>query len=113
MNRASSHGLAWQAQGPGGPVIAPTLLCARLPSEADRALLEQACHQARIATRRWYQPLLQRSPVLRECCMLLEAPNAQDLERTLLGLPFFLGMVPQQRVRVRAILAQALGGRGR
>lgn len=108
MNQASGHALNWQAQGPGGPLMAPTLLCARLPDAEARAALEQACQQARIMTRRWYQPLLQHMDVLQQRCLSLDTPNAEALGQTLLGLPFFLGMTPQQCQRITAVLESAL-----
>lgn len=104
----SSHSLAWQGQGPGGPLMAPTLLCMRLPDEYARAALERACQQARIMTRRWYQPLLQHMAVLQQRCVSLDAPNAQALAQTLLGLPFFLGMTNSQRQRIRRVLCGVL-----
>ena len=105
INQASPHPLAWQAAGPGGPLQAPTLLCPRLPHAAARAALEQVCQQARIMTRRWYQPLLSHMGVLQQCCVALDAPNAQALAHTLLGLPFFLGITPAQRQRIQAALS--------
>lgn len=106
MTQASRNPLAWQAQGLGGPLRAPTLLCARLPSESARAALEQTCQQARIMTRRWYQPLLSQMGILAQHCISLDAPNAQALARTLLGLPFFLGITLQQRQRIMEALAR-------
>lgn len=102
----SSQRLTWQASGVNGPQMAPTLLCVRLPNAAARSALEQACHQAHITTRRWYQPLLQHIPVLQQQCLVLETPNAQALAQTLLGLPFFLGMTPQQRQRLESVVGQ-------
>lgn len=108
LNLASGNALSWQAQGAGGSLMAPTLLCARLPDAKVRAALEQICHQSRIMTRRWYQPLLQHMGVLQQRCLSLEAPNAEGLGETLLGLPFFLGMTAAQRQRLRVALQQAL-----
>lgn len=104
----SGGSLVWQAQGPGGPLMAPTLLCMRLPDEHARAALERACQQARIMTRRWYQPLLPHMAVLQQRCVSLDAPNAQALAQTLLGLPFFLCMTLEQRQRITAVLEQVL-----
>lgn len=109
MDQASCQRLTWQAQGPGGPLMAPTLLCARLPGAAARAALEQACQQARIMTRRWYQPLLPHMEVLQQRCLSLDTPNAVQLAQTLLGLPFFLGMTLEQRQRVCGVIDRALG----
>lgn len=109
LDQASSHRLTWQAQGTGGPQMAPTLLCARLPSAAARVELEQACQQARIMTRRWYQPLLQHIHVLQQRCLSLETPNAQALAQTLLGLPFFLGMTSVQSQRLREVICNKPG----
>lgn len=108
LNQISGQRLTWQAPGSSGTQMAPTLLCARLPSAAARSALEQACQQARITTRRWYQPLLQHMPVLQPQCQVLDTPNAQTLAQTLLGLPFFLGMTPEQRQRLVGVVGQVL-----
>lgn len=109
LQQACGDRLVWQAQGTGGALIAPTLLCARLPSAADRSALEQICRQERIMTRRWYQPLLQHMDVLQRRCLLLDTPNAQALSQTLLGLPFFREMTFMQRLRLRNAVAQWTG----
>lgn len=100
MNRVSGHRLVWQAQGLGGPLMAPTLLCARLPDAEARDNLEKSCQQGRIMTRRWYQPLLEHMDVMQQRCLCLDAPNARGLAQTLLGLPFFLSMTAKQRHRI-------------
>ena len=108
MNQTSGGCLTWQAQGPGGPLMAPTLLCARLPDEAARDELEQRFQQARITTRRWYQPLLQHMPALQLRCETLDTFHSQALAKTLLGLPFFLGMTPAQQQRIVQVVEQVL-----
>lgn len=105
IDHVSRHSLVWQLEG-GGALMAPTLLCVRLPSESVRAALEQACQRAYITTRRWYQPLPSHMEVLRQQCLVLDTPNAHALARTLLGLPFFLGMTEAQYQRVLAVVAQ-------
>lgn len=105
LDQASRHSFSWQAPGLCGAQMAPTLLCARLPCAATRSALELACQQARIATRRWYQPLLQHMPALQQHCQLLDTPNAHALAETLLGLPFFLGMTSEQRERVCGVVS--------
>ncbi len=107
LDQASDHSLVWQAQGPGGPLMAPMLLCARLADAQTRTALEQACKQENIMTRRWYQPLLPDMEVLQQRCMSLETPNAVELAQRLLGLPFFLGMTLEQRQRVCGVMKQA------
>lgn len=104
LQQASRYPLAWQAKGPGGPLQAPTLLCMRLPDESVRATVEHACQQARVMTRRWYQPLLPHMAVLQQRCLVLDTPDAQLLGQTLLGLPFFLGMTQPQRQRVLSVI---------
>ena len=106
MDQASDHRLTWQAEGPGGPLMAPTLLCAQLPDAQTRTALELACQQAHIMTRRWYQPLLSHMEVLQQRCLSLDTPNAVQLAQTLLGLPFFLGMTLEQCQRVLDVLKQ-------
>lgn len=107
MDMASPHGLAWQAQGSGGPLNAPTVLCAQLPDAKARSALEQACQRERIMTRRWYQPLLSQMEALRHRCVSLDTPNAQVLADTLLGFPFFLGMSSAQRQRIYDLLSRS------
>lgn len=92
MNLISDHSLIWQKQGAGGPLIAPTLLCTKLPSAAFCNALEDAFREKRIMTRRWYQPLLQHMEILRKRSVSLEAPISKVLEKTLIGLPFFIDM---------------------
>lgn len=97
---ASRGLLRWQTQGGGGALKAPTLLCARLSDEFARLELEQRCREAKITTRRWYQPLLHLMPALRSLCEKLETPNAEALSESLLGLPFFLKMQESHRLRI-------------
>lgn len=108
LNQVAGGRLHWQAQGAGGPLRAPTLLCARLPDAQARAALEAACQRARIMTRRWYQPLLGDMGVLRSRCQALPTPNAQVLGESLLGLPFFLGMEQEERRRIAQALQASL-----
>ena len=100
LDREAGQRLRWQRAGAGGDVVAPTLLCARLPNAELRDALERACQQAHIATRRWYLPLLQHMPALAPLCDVLHTPVAHGLAQTLLGLPFFPQMSPEQRERV-------------
>ncbi|PIF34908.1 dTDP-4-amino-4,6-dideoxygalactose transaminase [Delftia sp. 60] len=97
---ASRGALRWQTEGGGGALKAPTLLCARLSDENARMKLEKRCEEARITTRRWYQPLLHLMPALISLCEKLETPNADSLSGSLLGLPFFLRMQESHRLRI-------------
>lgn len=107
ITRAAGQSLVWQKPGAVGGVRAPTLLCAQFPSEAARNLAEQSLADANITTRRWYQPLLSDMAVLQQCCETLAIPHAQQLSRTLLGLPFFMGITQAQRARIAGALAQS------
>lgn len=107
LDLASGYTLTWQSQGSGGALMAPMLLCARLPNAKSRFVLEQACQEANIMTRRWYQPLLNEMSVLRQRCLCLEITHAVELAQSLLGLPFFLGMSLTQRQRLGRVLTQA------
>jgi len=108
LDQASGASLRWQAQGDGGPLKAPTLLCARLPDARARAALEHVCQSAHIMTRRWYQPLLSDMAVLRSRCLKMPVPNADALAQSLLGVPFFLGMDIEMRQRLHDAVVQAL-----
>lgn len=108
INYFSGDSVAWQAEGDGGPLMAPTVLCARLPNVNVRTALEKAFEQENIMTRRWYQPLLQNMDVLKQSCSILKTPNAMALSQTLLGLPFFLGITAEQRNRVFQVVQNTL-----
>lgn len=100
LNSASGGSLKWQEEGSGGRLMAPTLLCAQLPSEKFRDYLEKICANNFISTRRWYQPLLSEMFVIEKKCHVLKTPNAIFLSKTLLGLPFFVDILPSQIKRL-------------
>ncbi|WP_454707927.1 DegT/DnrJ/EryC1/StrS family aminotransferase [Delftia acidovorans] len=110
VGRIGQHaglGMTFQSSSScGAPLIAPALLCARLPSLPARMKLELVCRERQITTRRWYQPLLQDMPALRPHCEILPTPEAEDLSHTLLGLPFFLNMTGEHRLRVLDAVAE-------
>lgn len=105
LDRVTDYRLAWQCPGSGGVQMAPTLLCAKFPDAASRDAVELVCKEAWVGTRRWYQPLLQDMKVLQQRCKSLETPNAELLSRTLLGLPFFLGMTSLQQQKILGVVA--------
>jgi dTDP-4-amino-4,6-dideoxygalactose transaminase len=105
LDAASGYGLYWQKPEAGG-LVAPTLLCLRLPDGERREVLEQVCQRQKITVRRWYQPLLSHMTVLQHRCIALPAPMATALSQSLLGLPFFLGMTDVQKKRLEEAVAQ-------
>lgn len=110
LNQASDFIFHWQtSRKPEKHIVAPTLLCPRLPSLAARDALEVACQKEKIMTRRWYQPLLHEMDVLKPMCQVLDTPNAQALSNTLLGLPFFVGMTREQSKRLVRVVAEVFG----
>lgn len=104
IGSVTGNALLWQMPGRGGPLMAPTLLCARLPDANARIQMEQCCKTRRITTRRWYQPLLHDMPAMRGYCKLLPTPHAEQLASTLLGLPFFLGISAAHRQSLRGAM---------
>jgi len=100
INEVCGERITWQRQGNGGGLMAPSLLCIRLQSAFERADLENACAQAHIMTRRWYQPLVHEMVALQPYSHVLDTPQASALGVTLLGLPFFLDMTSMQIRRV-------------
>ena len=71
---------------------APAIFCIGAQDERHRNKIEIACSKMRIQTRRWYLPLLQNQSMLKNLERPLETKNANALEATLLGIPFFVGM---------------------
>ncbi|MDA8523760.1 DegT/DnrJ/EryC1/StrS family aminotransferase [Acidovorax sp. NCPPB 4044] len=109
LAHAAGGRIAWQAAGPAGGIMAPTLLCARMPDARSRERLEVLCARQHIATRRWYQPLMHRMEVLMSRSAALPAPRAEALADTLVGLPFFPHMDSAQKLRLANVMAQAMG----
>ncbi|MES2183562.1 MAG: DegT/DnrJ/EryC1/StrS family aminotransferase [Pseudomonadota bacterium] len=105
LDEAAGGRLRWQA---GNDQCAPSLLCVRLPSAEARARLEQACAGDGIGTRRWYQPLLTSMPALTGRCVALPVPHAGDIAQDLVGLPFFPGMLQEQRQRIAGAVRSAM-----
>lgn len=106
--------LTWQAGSER--VMAPTLFCARFGEPGVRDRVERLCAAQRIATRRWYLPLLKQMALPVADTTSLKTPVADALSRGLLGLPFFVGMTPAQQQRLVASVAQAaslVGARSR
>lgn len=95
--------LQWQA---GVPVIAPTMLCVRMAEEA-RQRLERICQKRKIATRRWYQPLLHQHAA--HILLVRQAtPVAEAVASGLIGLPFSPFMASADIDRVVAAVRQAI-----
>lgn len=95
--------LQWQA---GPPVIAPTLLCVRMAEEA-RQRLERICLKRKIATRRWYQPLLHQHAA--HILLVRQAiPVAEAVASGLIGLPFSPFLTSADIDRVVAAVRQAI-----
>lgn len=97
--------LGWQSDE---GLHSPTIMAVRLPDAACRDQAEQACAQAGIQTRRWYLPLVHQHPALSGVRQAFALPVAQALAQTLLGVPFYLGLLPQDIQRVATVLAQAM-----
>jgi dTDP-4-amino-4,6-dideoxygalactose transaminase len=73
-------------------LTSPTMMVVQFKSPDQRDEAEQACQALGIQTRRWYQPLIQEHPALSGVLEAFPTPQARDLSKLLLGLPFFLGM---------------------
>ncbi|WCM92729.1 DegT/DnrJ/EryC1/StrS family aminotransferase [Acidovorax sp. NCPPB 2350] len=108
LDRAARGRLAWQSPGPAGGIMAPTLLCTRVPDAAARDRLEALCAQEHIATRRWYQPLIHRMEALLPRCVVLHTPRADALANTLIGLPFFPHMNHAQMHRLTSVMERVI-----
>ncbi|WP_295954355.1 aminotransferase class I/II-fold pyridoxal phosphate-dependent enzyme [Rhodoferax sp.] len=107
LDAATGDALRWQTTLPGG-IVAPGLLCARMPSAADRLRLERLCQKLKIGTRRWYQPLLGEIRGTAARWESAPTPNANAIARDLIGLPFFPSMTAPQLNAVVEAVGQAV-----
>ncbi len=97
LMQACGQALHWQE---GISLAAPNMLCVRMGNTGLREQLENLCKQRRIATRRWYQPLLHQHASSISPLVALDCPNAEAIASDLIGLPFFIGMDATQLQRV-------------
>lgn len=91
-------------------VFAPSIFNIKFKNQTQRAHAEKEFSNNLIETRRWYQPLIQNHPDLAGIEAPVEMPHALELEKTVLGLPFFLGMTKQDQDRIIRCLKRAIGG---
>lgn len=92
LEACEAQGLRWQADT---GLAAPSVLCVRLRDARQRDACENALAAAGVQTRRWYQPLLPRQPMLGTLDCLGPLPEATALSEQLLGLPFFIDLAPE------------------
>lgn len=103
LETASDGTLIWQA----GNLAAPTILCVRHPDGATCAAIERNCQALGVQTRRWYQPLLHRHPVLAAHSDSLSLDVAESLAPQLLGLPFFPELSDEQMAHVAGAIGMS------
>jgi dTDP-4-amino-4,6-dideoxygalactose transaminase len=105
LSAEAGGAIGWQ--GGSESVAAPTLFCAHFREAGRREQLERICASQRIATRRWYQPLLKQMDLAFADTTSLATPAADELARGLLGLPFFVGMTRQQQELLARVVASS------
>ena len=105
IDTASSQLVAWQKEDEAGRLMAPTVLCVKLPNSDLRQKLEKICAKRGVATRRWYQPLLNDMALMQEDFDCIAAPNCQELSATIIGIPFFVDISEEEMLRVASCFA--------
>lgn len=70
--------------------------------------LEKALNREGIQTRRWYTPLVQNLPFLAPIQAPTPTKVADDLEKTILGLPFYLGLDDQAIGKITQVIEREL-----
>ena len=91
-------------------LFAPSVMPVRLRTARQRSLLEDACADAGIQTRRWYQPLLHEHPSLEGVETLHPLRHAEDLAQTLIGLPFFPDLTSSQLAKIKEVVKNTVTG---
>lgn len=99
--------LRWQAT-PAPGIAAPVLFCVRMQSAEQRSQLEQFCSARNIATRRWYQPILNAMEGVELAWQSGHTPNAQAIAGDLIGLPFFPSMSIEQQQAIVNVMSQVM-----
>lgn len=89
-------------------LFAPSLMPVRLRSSQQRNFLEDACAEAGIQTRRWYQPLLHEHPSLSGVEIVQPLKHAEALSSTLIGLPFFPDLTRQQLAKINEVVKNSV-----
>lgn len=97
---------AWQRTP---AAITRTLLCFRVPVAGMREAIELACAQARIDTRRWYLPALNRHDGFTELPVCGPLPVADALSNELVGLPFHTRLPTADLRRIVDTVTRAVG----
>ena len=77
-------------------VMAPTIFAVLAKNEDHRLDIENDFSEKEIGYRRWYQPLTTRSPWLPPILNALETPNSINIEKRLIGLPFYVDLTPSE-----------------
>jgi dTDP-4-amino-4,6-dideoxygalactose transaminase len=99
-------------KGDAGPVrlqkddglFAPSVFNVRVENSAIRNRLEASFERQHIQTRRWYLPLLQNQPILKDLEKVTSTPISDELSETLIGLPFFIDMTHEQVSKICVLL---------
>ena len=88
--------------------FAPTIFCVKASSSELCLRIESNCTRNQIETRRWYTPLIQNLKNIPVYEMPFETNVANDLEKTLIGLPFSLNLQEKDIDRVIETVDDAL-----
>lgn len=91
-----------------GKCFAPTSFILKFNEASQRRMAEEACLKSGIQTRRWYTPLIQNVAFLSGVEVPLATEVADDLEQTILGLPFFLDITEDEIQRIADIVSPYL-----
>ena len=91
-------------------LVAPCIFSIRFENQSIRFAVEQACAAAGIQTRRWYTPLVQNQNLGHRVEPLGQTAEANSLEETLVGLPFFMDLSPKDMERVISVVSTVVGG---
>ena len=95
--------LSWQA-APRETIR--SVCCFLLPTRELRDHFERQLGRARISTRRWYLPTVNRHPAFRHL-QHFPTPVADNVSRRLLGIPFYLSLEDTTSRRIMSALGEA------
>jgi dTDP-4-amino-4,6-dideoxygalactose transaminase len=89
-------------------LVAPSSMMVCFDEPSFRMAAERICEEQGIQTRRWYQPLVHQHPAVSGVQAPFQMPQASELAKRLLGLPFHLSMDQKDVDRVGAALQKAI-----
>ena len=77
-------------------IESPTIFNLICDTEDQRNSIENSLNKNQIETRKWYQPFINKHPVLPSNTQKLQIKNSKIIENKIIGLPFFIDLKEEE-----------------